>query len=912
MLVSSTQWQCCALLWLLLVTAIGLATQDEASLSSDNGKDLAPEAKHAEGSKLQKQATNIGVLTQPSNNQGDSPALPEPRGNDIQFREPRDADSDPDPIRDIRPIPPVTMQSVKLYTSATEEAATGASWHNLESMYLVEWVYKYVHTYVQLSILTMITTNWLHPGYGARVAGIKALAFNYIISTLPASHAQTLIGYDTAGRFSDEKITMKTISLLGVESCSTVQTQSYSPPTEHNVQVIYKPSESTIIVLQCSIKLTVDVYPCSETLFRTDTYPSDTIDRSRILPLNGEDCRAMYTKGSTDIDIYGTIVRLDRVTHNTNIKSKTIIGTKKQDGGCKGGTIQINNVKREGVVVIATIEFFAKEWRATFSPSANRVHVGDLVTFAPSEKPNGSCDSEYGCFYTKSPDGIPTDECERTLPFLKGKALVYEPATDSDLTMQGHLDIIQITSNQDESQGTTLTLGDSAVICNTLVRKTNIPRLFVNFYEDPGNNLIKHRLSNRSLVANNQYQMIDILSSSSNLYLRGTLSISDQFDRVSFRLCELRRAALLGILRDLLTSGPAPLLDYREGILFRRVGSVVYIFMGNPITCRLRPTEECYNEIPVFLTTNDKEIPAFLTSKGRIIVNNATVIKCSDNQAMHFIRNDEMARMNRTLTLFQDTALSDTEETEMEGSWLCQYPGQFVHCNPPSSLSPSIGVSDHFLGIKGKFITQSIFGHEGRENLYKTQTEGFNRNVLWNTFTHSTNEDFSSSAGDIILSNLSMDAQRKIRSIVLPTIVLIFGDFSTSVGQFLITAYILSVIYWLICLIGRVVMVFKNKGCSRHIIICFFEGIYNAVIPWRAAVQEREKSLKEMSAKLEQQAEDLRNLWALHFMPKASEPLTIPRSPLARARQLGLGRYPLLDGEISETAPLAGLGDSSK
>ena len=128
MLINSTQRQCCALLWLLLVSAIGLATQDEASLSPDTGKGLAPEAEHAVGSSLEKQATNTGVLTKPSNDQGDSAALREPRGSNHQFREPRDADSDPDPIRDIRPIPPVTMQSMKLYSSATEETATGASW----------------------------------------------------------------------------------------------------------------------------------------------------------------------------------------------------------------------------------------------------------------------------------------------------------------------------------------------------------------------------------------------------------------------------------------------------------------------------------------------------------------------------------------------------------------------------------------------------------------------------------------------------------------------------------------------------------------------------------------------------------------------------------------------------------------
>ena len=814
-------------------------------------------------------------------------------------RHPRDAD----PLRTIRPIP-VTMRSMKLYPASKKKTTAGAS---VLTMFVI-WAWRHAPG---LIVTASIVSP---PGSGARETGIKAwgcLMLINFISILPTIriNAQALTGYDTAGRYSDEKITMKTVSLLGVESCSAVQTQSYTPPTEHNVQVIYKPSESVVTTIQCSIKLTVDIYPCYESIFRSDLYPSDTIDLNRVMPLTADECRAMNAKGWADIDVYGTTLRLDRATHSTQIKSKVIYGVKKQDGGCRGATIEVSKVKREDVVVIATVSYFQKEWRGIYSSSARRIHVGDLVTFAPSEKIEGSCDSEYGCFYTKTADSLPSNDCERTQPFLKGRALVYRPAADSDLSAQGYLDIVQITSNMDETQGTTLTLGEATVICSTLVRRTNIPRLYVNFYEKPGHKIVNHRLANTSMVNKDQSQMIDILSSSSNLYLRGTLSISDQFDRVSFRLCELRRAALLGILRDLLTAGPAPLLDYREGVLFRRVGSVVYVFMGNPVTCRLRPTSECYNEIPVTLELENEEVPAFLTSKGRIIVNNATIISCGNNQAMHYIHENEVVRMNKTLSLFQDLVLSEMEENEAEGSWFCQFPGQFVRCNPPSSLSPSIGTSDHFLGIKGQAIHQSIFGSEGRETLYQTQMEGFNREVVWTTFTHRGSNGLSSSAGDILISNLSEEAQRRIRSIVLPTIVFLFGDLSTSIGQFLIGAFILNIIYRLICLLGRVVMVYRNKGCSRHIFICVFEGIYNAIIPWRAAAEEKKRSIEEMSAKLDQQGEDLRNLWTLHYLPKAPEQSTMPRSPLARARQMGLGHYPFLDGATHESMPLSSLSN---
>ena len=162
-----------------------LAAQNEASLPSGNGKSKAPDTGHAEKLDVQQQATNKEIPTRSDDNQTYSPALPEPRGSDDLIRQPREADSDPDPIRDLRPIP-VTMQSVKLYTSTTEEATTGASQHSIKSMYLIDWVYKHVRTYVRLSILIIIATNLVHPGYGARAARIRAfhtLALSHVIST---------------------------------------------------------------------------------------------------------------------------------------------------------------------------------------------------------------------------------------------------------------------------------------------------------------------------------------------------------------------------------------------------------------------------------------------------------------------------------------------------------------------------------------------------------------------------------------------------------------------------------------------------------------------------------------------------------------------------------------------------------
>ena len=370
-------------------------------------------------------------------------------------------------------------------------------------------------------------------------------------------------------------------------------------------------------MLQCRIVVTTELLHCESNLIRSDIYPPEYMAKDKVVLISADECRNMFSSRTYDLELYEKLVRIKGITHSPITQIKLLAGSRTNNGGCEGGRINLGTTTRDNVVVRLTIVHSVKEIKGKYSLGTNTIVVNDLVSLSAGGTAESSCDQSYGCFYPAAPDGLPTTECEGTLEFIKGGAKVYHPNTSPGQTHQGYLDIIQISSDTDVTQGTTLTLGDISIICQTIVRRTNVPRLYVNFYDNGENHrMISHRLMNNSGKAQNQHRLVDVLTASSNIYLRGTLSISEQFDKVSFRLCELRRAALLAILRDLLTSGPAPLLNYREGILFRQVGSVAYIFLGVPVSARLRPTEECYNEIPVTLETDTGEHDAFLTSKG--------------------------------------------------------------------------------------------------------------------------------------------------------------------------------------------------------------------------------------------------------------------------------------------------------
>ena len=723
--------------------------------------------------------------------------------------------------------------------------------------------------------------------------------FNFLLLS-NMCRAQQLVGFDTAGRFSgNRKIAMKTISLLSVDPCDRIRSQSYFPPVEKPVQLLYRPAETPLEIIQCRIAVTVQVLHCSSSIFRSDVYPADTLMDNQVIPVTDAQCRDMHTTGVFELKVYDQSITITGIKHTPQTLKKTLVGVKKPNGGCTGGQINIDGILQTSKVVTLKVSHQARQLEGKYSLNSGTIFVGDIVSFPLGVSFEQRCDSHRGCFTVARPEVVPQNRCQQLEQLLTGQGQLFVPNVGPAKISQGYLEILQVSSATDSTMGTALTLTDSELICGILVRKTNIPRLFVNFYEE--GSLIKHELIDISRPKGNPYVFLDILTSSSNVYLRGTLSISEQFDKVSFRLCELRRLALNNVLRDLLTAGPSPLLNYRRGLLFVKKGSVAFIFVGLPIRARLRNTELCYNEIPVVLETETQgEVDAFLTSKGRIVVSNGTTVSCSQQSSMHFIRDfsDEMHLFNDTLReQLPDLAFSDEDDdTNTPGHWVCQISGSFIACAAPSSLSPIIGANDHFYGIRGAFYSQSVLGSAGREVLYRSQVEGFNREVFFSNLGTNSDGKMPATAGDLFLNHLSDSARNQLRQLVLPTFYLIFGSLLEYVEQLIIILLILSFIVECIKMIARLIVVFKYYGCSRYLLIAFFEGLYNAFIPWRSASRQKDRVIERLEMEISEIEAKLNNK-----VDRVTDPAALtPTSPLNRPRVV----YPSLPRRLDELGPM--------
>ena len=777
-----------------------------------------------------------------------------------------------------RSIKPITWKprNVKMNTATTSQEA--------------DLPYTASGSFIKFVLLSVVS-------YVRNVPQFATLNF-LLLSNL--CHAQQLVGFDTAGRFSgDRKIAMKTISLLSVDPCDRIRSQSYFPPVEKAVQLLYRPAETPLEIIQCRIAVTVQVLHCSSSIFRSDVYPADTLMDNQVIPVTDAQCRDMHKTGVFELKLYDQSITITGIKHSPQTLRKTLIGIKEPNGGCTGGQINIEGILQTSKVVTLKVSHQARQLEGKYSLNSGTVFVGDLVSFPFGVGFEQRCDSYRGCFTVAQPEVVPQNRCQQLEQLFTGQGQLFVPNVGPEKISQGYLEILQVSSATDSTMGTALTLTDSELVCGILVRKTNIPRLFVNFYEE--GSLVSHELLDVSRPKGNPYVFLDILTSSSNVYLRGTLSVSEQFDKVSFRLCELRRMALNNVLRDLLTAGPSPLLNYRRGLLFVKKGSVAFIFVGLPVRARLRNTELCYNEIPVVLETETQgEVDAFLTSKARIIVSNGSTVACSQQSSMHFLRDfsDEMHLFNDTLReQFPDLAFSDEDDnTNAPGHWICQISGNFIACAAPSSLSPIIGANDHFYGIRGAFYSQSVLGSAGREVLYRTQVEGFNREVFFSNLGTNSGGTMPTNAGDLFVSHLSDSARNQLRQLVLPTFYLVFGSLLEYIEQFLLILFLLSFVMECIKTMTRLVVVFKYYGCSRYLLIAFFEGLYNAFIPWRSASRQKDRVIERLETEISELEGKLNNK-----VDRITDPAALtPTSPTNRPRLV----YPSLPRRLDELGPM--------
>ena len=702
-------------------------------------------------------------------------------------------------------------------------------------------------------LFRLIVVSYLHMSVSSTSVPSTTLTF---LSILETSKATYLTVFDSAGRYTSKELELQSISLLGVDDCTSVG-NSYKKPIKLPVQILYQPTEKLLWVLQCYLQITTRIYPCYSDIFRSDTYPPILVHPPHTRQISETDCHTLYKTKQFAFEVSEHLVMIDDFSRHSKSKTITLSGERLTTGACSGNPITIDNTKYKNAILETEISYYTKRIKAKYVPSTNLVYVANTIYY-PLDQP--SCDASLGCFYLEDPSQVPKDSCEITQQIMVGIGELFIPNAEP-LTAQtlGYVEIMQIMNEEDATQGITVTLEGSKYLCGRMVRLTSIPHVYLNILQPPGAEPINHRLIKNNQIDQDEQKYLDLLSSSSSLYLSGTLNMAEHLDQITKKICSLRRGALLGLLRDMMISSPHMLLNYFEGLLFLRRASTITIYVSNPLEAQLRMTEECYDEIPVTIKVNDTDMPMFATSKARILVDNATQIPCNP-EPMHYIgsESDERLKLNRTLeNVFTSLAFGEFHNQLTLGGWICQSPGTFVSCSGPARLSPLIKENENFFhGLDNNFIHKNLFGDGRREALFKSQSIGYEREALLTQITNSARGGHQNMI-KAALRNMPPDIQQELRGKLLPTFYLVMGNLTDYIEEFLIITFIISIVLNLLKMMIRIRIVFHKHGWSRHVLTAFFEGMYIALMPWRAAKFHRE----ELQLLVDQKANQLGNAY---------------------------------------------------
>ena len=697
-------------------------------------------------------------------------------------------------------------------------------------------------------VVMLLTRNSL-----LSLIGILTISRNLllcIILTSQPCHASTddtsITVFDTSGAFSNQSVNLKIISLLNVGTCTKDEVESnYQDPKQIPVQVVRLGLATPVEITNCLVKYTVKLSHCESNVFRSDIYPPVILEKNRIKEIDIPTCLTMGKTRTFSFNLHGKTILLPGLTSSSQYSVISLVGTQKSDGGCEGKKVEAAGNVYESAVIHVEVEAYVRPLLGLFTMEQQMIRIKNVIQFSTSSH---QCDSELGCFAFNIQD-LPRTRCEKTTELFLGTATFH------NVEHSHYTPIVTITSNTQSSQGVSLTLNSKIILCKQEVWSTNIDGIFIN--KLPTNDstfALSHRLSKKN-VEPTDYQeeakLLDLLGTLSSAVTEVALASANQFSKIAQELCMLRRTDLQLMLSDLANLPARALLNYRRGLLFKRSASVVYVYVGIARRARLRHTQTCYEEIPIsFKDDFGNTVEAFATSKARVLVTNGTMISCQSGRPMHFIPSPlEETQITHKEVDFLDEILNPSNTL---GNWLCQSPSGFHTCADPTILRPTI--SEDFKAMPKHFMSQNLFGLEGRKRLYTGQVESHSRSVMVTRWNKIWMGDVEASPRDLFLNQLSQQAATDLQRAVFPVLAMMtdaVGLFE-KLEAFLLIMYMLNVLAGLFFLIARFHIMLSKYGFSVKLFLAVSNQMYQIIIPWVKLKSEMRDTHGELKASIDQ------------------------------------------------------------
>ncbi|XP_076549270.1 uncharacterized protein LOC143308190 [Osmia lignaria lignaria] len=411
--------------------------------------------------------------------------------------------------------------------------------------------------------------------------------------------AHALIGYDCGGR----TLNVTTLSAVDPIDCEPVDAEPATQST--NIQLLQLGDYNSAPVIQCKVEIDRSIYYCG---MHSHTSVVQNGRQQYIFQTSREACRTLHATGSIAIS---SSVQISGVGRNSSVTfSLTLAGTITMDGSCTGTSYADPFGSWDNVVVQGLVKITVQSYPATVKLSTGQIILKSGYQCRLQEEV--CLDPEAGHTYW---DSIPKDYCE----FSKYNVLYEGKATK--IIPHGSNGPLLYTVMADATTFALATTHNSTVCGYTLV-KTEHPKLLILETDKNG----KLPRTQPTSVEN-----LDIFTyvNSKFIYVEKHIrtQLSQLYKDVVMQRCHLERQVIQNALA-LIHVAPEEMalaITKQPGHMAISAGEVIHIIKCIPVSCRLRRTKHCHNELPVTY----KNSSYFLTPKTRILTSAGTRKDCS-------------------------------------------------------------------------------------------------------------------------------------------------------------------------------------------------------------------------------------------------------------------------------------------
>ena len=602
-----------------------------------------------------------------------------------------------------------------------------------------------------------------------------------IILILSVKTSFALIGFDCGG----QHLNITAVSLLDVGECNLHHQNPNS--TETYIQLLQLSEYNYAEVIQCKVEISRTIYYCGMHSHISVVFNGKA---DYVQETGYSQCLRMFQDGTTSLGPAHLISGLK--INQTSYHSLTLAGELNTDGTCKGTQYSDPYGTWDNVIVQAVAKISLKSSYVPVQLEHGKIKLrsGTICTLADSF----CLDSDDGYTFWKP---VPTKSCNFNQYDVLYEGLATKITGDDS-------PVIYSLTTQDITFALTKT--KEQPLCGYTLLRTEHPKLFILETKQG------QTFANKGTIPVDNLDIFTYMNSKF-VYVEKHIrhQMTSLYHNVMQQKCELERQVMTNALSfaTLLPDEFAYSLMKSPGYMAVTTGEAVQIIKCIPVEVTVRPTKECYNELPVTVRNNSY----FLTPKSRIVTKIGNERECS----------------HELPTLYR-----------IEDTWVQFAPKAQVRQLPPQQLRPMASLTWSYL-TPGPLAVSGIYTQQDIEKLrdhimFPAEKPALLNAVARGLTGHPVNADSVS-----LYKLLDEDSLNKIVDNTAARIWRGFMSFGSATAGVVGVFMIVRIVKLAIDTIIHGYALHTVYGCSLHLIGALWDSLTNLLLHLSRKIVDEEK-----------------------------------------------------------------------